>query len=70
MTFVAPIILEELMNKLALWISIRVNDRTTERAIIANNDQQEILVLILRFKSFRGSDSLSTVDQLSEHWPP
>ena len=38
MTFVVPDIVEVLMKKLALWISIRANDWTAERAIIASND--------------------------------
>ena len=34
MTFVVPNIVEVFMSKIALWISIRANDWTAERAII------------------------------------
>ena len=37
MTFVVPSIVEVLMNKTALWISIRANDSIAERAIIASD---------------------------------
>ena len=37
MTLVIPNIVEVLMNKIALWISIRSNDWTAERAIIAGD---------------------------------
>ena len=38
MTFVVPFIVEVLMNKIALWISIRANDWSAERAIIATDE--------------------------------
>ena len=38
MTFVVPSIVEVLMNKIALLISIRANDWTAERAITASDD--------------------------------
>ena len=38
MTFVVPSIVEVLMNKIALWISISVNDWTAESEIISNNE--------------------------------
>ena len=37
MTFVVPSSIEVLMNKITLWISIRANDWTAKRAIIASN---------------------------------
>ena len=37
MTFVLPSIVVVLMNKIALRISVRANDLTAERAIIASN---------------------------------
>ena len=37
MTFAVPCIVEVLMYRVALWISIRTNDWATERAIIASN---------------------------------
>ena len=39
MTFVVPSIVEELMNKIALSISVSADDWTAERAIIASNEQ-------------------------------
>ena len=38
MTFVVPSIVKVLMNKIASWISIRANDWTVGRAIIASNE--------------------------------
>ena len=46
MTFVVPSIVEVSMNKLPLWINIRANDWTAERAIIANNAAQKLISLL------------------------
>ena len=43
MTFVLPSIVEVLMNKIALWITVRANDWTAERAFIASNGQDFFL---------------------------
>ena len=37
MTFVLSNIVEVLMNKIALWITVRVDECTAERVIIASN---------------------------------
>ena len=40
MIFVILSIVEVLMNKVALWISVRADDWTTELAIIASNEMR------------------------------
>ena len=45
MTFVVPSIVELLMNRIALWISIHANDWTAERAIIASNERDQSITI-------------------------
>ena len=66
MTFIVPSVVEVLMNKIALWISIRANDWTVGSAIISSNKK----VLLRERKRHTACRVVSTPSVVLTGYPP
>ena len=66
MGFVVSGIFVVSMNKIALWIHVRVNDWTAERAIIASNERQ-MKIILSQFWDLAREDMITKIS-IVNHW--